>query len=90
MNKVIITDCVQHWPAMKNWCNLEYILKKIGPRFVPVEIGRSYTSFDWSQKLMTVENFIEDFVLPSKPKKIGYLAQHQLFNQVFLPLVVCF
>lgn len=77
-----MTDCIEHWPALKAWQNINYIIQKIGPRLVPVEIGKNYTSSTWSQKLMTVQTFIEKYVLPENPKQIGYLAQHQLFNQV--------
>lgn len=73
---------MKHWPALKKWDSVDYIYKKIGPRLVPVEIGKSYTSSTWSQKLMTVEAFIEKFFSPSPQEQIGYLAQHQLFNQV--------
>lgn len=78
----ILTDCIEHWPALKTWQNINYIVQKIGPRLVPIEIGKTYTSSAWSQKLMTAQTFIEKYVLPENPKQIGYLAQHQLFNQV--------
>merc|ERR1719422_2669872 len=36
---------------------------------------------DWTQQLMTVESFARDFLCPS-PSRVGYLAQHQLLDQV--------
>jgi len=66
-----------------------------GPRTVPIEIGSKYTDENWSQKLMTIEEFIHKFILidqkeqkekplnQSKSAK-GYLAQHPLFDQVCL------
>ena len=34
-----------------------------GPRTVPVEMGVRYTDEDWSQKLMTLSDFIDKHVL---------------------------
>lgn len=34
-----------------------------GPRTVPVELGSSYTKNDWSQKLMTVSQLIDEHIL---------------------------
>jgi lysine-specific demethylase 8 len=48
-----------------------------------VEIGGSYVEKDWTQKLMTLADFIDLYVVEdgsSKPK--GYLAQTQLFDQI--------
>lgn len=73
--------CMEHWPALEKWKDVNYIMEKMGPRTVPVEVGSSYASTNWSQKLMTVRSFIENFML-SDENGIGYLAQHQLFNQV--------
>jgi len=50
---------------------------------VPVEIGSKYTDDDWSQKLMTIEDFIQAFIVnPTSANNKGYLAQHPLFYQV--------
>lgn len=77
-----LSGCIKHWPALTKWDNVRYIYEKIGPRLVPVEIGSSYTSSNWSQKLMTVDAFIKNFFFSETEERIGYLAQHQLFNQV--------
>lgn len=70
-----------HWPAMKKWVDLEYLLKIAGSRTVPIEIGSHYTDASWSQKLMTLEEFIKKHYL-SESGDVGYLAQHNLFDQV--------
>jgi hypothetical protein len=60
-----------------------------GSRTVPVEIGSSYLSDDYSQQLMTVEKFISTFIAcPNQEhtQGTGYLAQHRLFDQVPLLL----
>lgn len=57
---------------------------KIGYRTVPVELGSKYTDEDWGQRLMTVQELLAHFELPSTggpPAPVLYLAQHQLFEQ---------
>lgn len=72
---------MEHWPALKKWKDLNYLIKLAGSRLIPVEIGSSYADADWSQKLITLEEFITTHVV-KKNDKPTYLAQHQLFNQV--------
>lgn len=48
---------------------------------MPVEIGSSYADAEWSQKLITLEEFINTRIIQEKEKPT-YLAQHQIFNQV--------
>ena len=62
--------------------SLEYINEIAGHRTVPVEVGSKYTDDGWSQKLITINQFINDHVLNCDENK-GYLAQHTLFDQVF-------
>ncbi|KAK2490724.1 hypothetical protein MC885_018475, partial [Smutsia gigantea] len=40
-----------------------------------------YTDEEWSQTLMTVSEFISRYIA-NEPRDIGYLAQHQLFDQI--------
>ena len=94
---VIITGALEHWPALgkqseykgRAWKNIEYLRKVAGFRTVPVEIGSSYLEDDWGQQLMTLNDFLDVFLLEKDDvdkkktkKKVGYLAQHQLFEQV--------
>lgn len=54
-----------------------------GCRTVPVEVGSRYTDEDWSQTLLTVNEFIDRYILNKDGvKALGYLAQHQLFDQI--------
>jgi len=54
-----------------------------GNRTVPVEIGSKYTDKDWTQKLMTITEFIQTFIVnQTSDNDKGYLAQHPLFHQV--------
>lgn len=77
---VILEGVADHWPCMKKW-SLQYIQEIAGCRTVPVEVGSRYTDEDWSQTLMTVNEFIHKYIL-SEAKDVGYLAQHQLFDQI--------
>ncbi|XP_007186385.2 bifunctional peptidase and arginyl-hydroxylase JMJD5 [Balaenoptera acutorostrata] len=77
---VILEGVADHWPCMKKW-SLEYIQEIAGCRTVPVEVGSRYTDEEWSQTLMTVNEFISKYIT-NEPKDIGYLAQHQLFDQI--------
>nr|XP_025866836.1 jmjC domain-containing protein 5 isoform X2 [Vulpes vulpes] len=77
---VILEGVADQWPCMKRW-SLEYIQEIAGCRTVPVEVGSRYTDEEWSQTLMTVNEFISRHIR-SEPKDVGYLAQHQLFDQI--------
>ncbi|KAF2675530.1 Clavaminate synthase-like protein [Microthyrium microscopicum] len=85
---LIISNSLNNWPALgdRPWDNPAYLLKHTigGRRLVPVEIGRSYTSEGWTQKMMSVREFLEAnmFTANVPPSKRGYLAQHDLFSQV--------
>ncbi|KAM9093990.1 bifunctional peptidase and arginyl-hydroxylase JMJD5 isoform 2-T3 [Sarcophilus harrisii] len=76
---VILEGIANHWPCMKKW-SLDYIQEIAGCRTVPVEVGSKYTDEEWSQSLMTVNEFISKYIV--NENDIGYLAQHQLFDQI--------
>lgn len=78
---VKLINCINHWPALTLWNDLEYIKRKAGNRTVPIELGKHYADSSYSQKLMKISDFIEQFFLKDS-KMVGYLAQHQLFDQV--------
>ncbi|XP_036593223.1 bifunctional peptidase and arginyl-hydroxylase JMJD5 isoform X2 [Trichosurus vulpecula] len=76
---VILEGIANHWPCMKKW-SVDYIQEIAGCRTVPVEVGSKYTDEEWSQRLMTVNEFISKYIM--NKNDIGYLAQHQLFDQI--------
>ncbi|GIY52151.1 lysine-specific demethylase 8 [Caerostris darwini] len=81
---VILNDSIKNWPAFSSrpW-SVDYVLEKARYRTVPIEIGSKYTDDNWTQKLMTVEEFVEKYIKhKSQQKEIGYLAQHSLFDQI--------
>lgn len=78
---VVVKNSFNHWPAMKqNRWTVNYLKSVAGSRTVPVEIGDKYTSENWTQKLLTVNEFIDKFIVEHNSS--GYLAQHQLFEQI--------
>ncbi|KAM6165486.1 bifunctional peptidase and arginyl-hydroxylase JMJD5 [Erethizon dorsatum] len=77
---VILEGVADHWPCMKKW-SVDYIQEIAGCRTVPVEVGSRYTDEDWSQTLMTVSEFISKYIT-NEARDVGYLAQHQLFDQI--------
>lgn len=79
---VVLRDCINHWPALQKWRSLEYIHKIAGNRTVPIELGSKYTDDTWSQKLMTVGEFITNYITEEISLSKGYLAQHRLFDQI--------
>lgn len=83
VSNLILTD----WPALhssKPWSNPEALLAKTfnGRRFVPIELGLSYTSSDFSQRIMKFADFTSKYLLNPQPDKLGYLAQHDIFSQI--------
>lgn len=83
---VILTDCINQWPAMTKWNQINYLLDACRSRVVPIEIGKNYTHENWSQDLVKFEDFFRRQFLDDSPyaddKRIEYLAQHNLFNQI--------
>ncbi|XP_042720438.1 bifunctional peptidase and arginyl-hydroxylase JMJD5 isoform X2 [Lagopus leucura] len=77
---VVLEGIIDHWPCMKKW-SVDYVCQVAGCRTVPVELGSRYTDEEWSQKLMTVNDFISQYIV-NEPECVGYLAQHQLFDQI--------
>nr|POF07655.1 lysine-specific demethylase 8 [Quercus suber] len=80
----IIPEAIDHWPALEAWNDPRYLLKVTlgGRRLVPVEIGSSYTEEGWAQRVITMRDFLNTYVLTDSPPAIGYLAQHDLFEQL--------
>ncbi|NXG45897.1 KDM8 protein, partial [Psilopogon haemacephalus] len=76
---VVLEGIIDHWPCMKKW-SVDYFCQVAGCRTVPVELGSRYTDEEWSQKLMTVGDFISQYIV--NENSVGYLAQHQLFDQI--------
>ncbi|POM63749.1 Hypothetical protein PHPALM_20811, partial [Phytophthora palmivora] len=71
---VIITGAMEFWPALgraagpeRAWKDVQYLRRVAGLRTVPVEVGSSYLGDDWGQELMTLNEFLDRYIL--SPKK---------------------
>lgn len=78
---------MKHWKSLELWKDIEYLKRVAGTRTVPIEVGSKYTEDDWAQQLITFSEYLETHI-SSKCTKIGYLAQHQLFQQVYLYFLI--
>lgn len=81
---IIITGSMSHWPAMssRKWSSISYLKRVMGHRTVPVEVGNHYMAENWQVQLLTVSNFLDQYLLHSPSNQVGYLAQVQLFDHV--------
>ena len=77
---VLIKNAVCDWPALEDW-SVDFFKVNFGFRTIPVEIGKRYTDDSWTQTLMTLSEFITKFIEEKNESK-GYLAQHELFQQI--------
>ena len=55
----LILGAIDHWPALERWTNMEYLRDALGPRHLPVEVGRDYSKDEWTQKVVRLEHFFE-------------------------------
>ncbi|XP_014364901.2 bifunctional peptidase and arginyl-hydroxylase JMJD5 [Papilio machaon] len=77
----ILENCINHWPALEKWKDQNYFIKLAGLRTVAIELGSDYTKSEWTQKLMTLEEFIKNYMF-NTDGPVGYLAQYQLFDHI--------
>lgn len=79
---------MDHWPAMglddpkRAWRDFDNLRAVAGNRTVPVEVGSHYLADNWGQSLMRFDEFLDQYICGDNGKT-GYLAQHQLFDQVW-------
>jgi [protein]-arginine 3-hydroxylase / protease len=78
----LLTNTINHWPALTKWSDMNYLINVAGQRTVPIELGQHYTHENWSQKLVKFEDFVHNYILADNSQTIGYLAQHELFDQI--------
>ncbi|KPJ10211.1 Lysine-specific demethylase 8 [Papilio machaon] len=77
----VLENCINHWPALEKWKDQNYFIKLAGLRTVAIELGSDYTKSEWTQKLMTLEEFIKNYMF-NTDGPVGYLAQYQLFDHI--------
>ncbi|PKU74206.1 lysine-specific demethylase JMJ30 isoform X1 [Dendrobium catenatum] len=79
---VIISNYIDHWPALTKWKDVDYLKSIAGDRTVPVEVGKNYLSSDWKQELITFSQFLDRIQTNISSADLTYLAQHPLFDQI--------
>lgn len=80
---VKLTNCIEHWPALHKWNDLNYLMKIAAYRTVPIELGRTYDDDDWGQNLFRFGDFLKEFMSEGDEASTkAYLAQHDLFDQI--------
>nr|XP_057904248.1 lysine-specific demethylase 8 isoform X2 [Doryrhamphus excisus] len=69
LKAVVLEGTIEHWPALNEhpW-SVDYLRAVAGCRTVPVEVGSRYTDEEWSQKLMTLSEFIDRYVSKTIPE----------------------
>jgi len=85
---LVITGAITHWKALNEWINLKFF-DQFGNRIVPIEIGNHHEQ-GWKEQTITMHQFCREYLIPSnrssktgeKCPKVGYLAQHTLFDQL--------
>ncbi|CRK99551.1 CLUMA_CG012868, isoform A [Clunio marinus] len=78
-----LVNCIDLWPAITKWKDLNYLMKIAGYRTVPIELGKKYDNDDWSQGMFRFGEFLKTFMsTQSDTNQIAYLAQHDLFDQI--------
>eukprot|EP00898_Chlorokybus_atmophyticus_P007899 jgi/Chlat1/810/Chrsp104S01274 len=90
----VLRGCMDSWPALSKWTDVEYLKRVAGARTVPVEVGAHYLEDDWTQELMTLRTFVDEHLNRvddvaggneaevKAPPRRRYLAQHPLFEQI--------
>lgn len=61
---VLLAGAASHWPALQRWRDPDYLRQVTGCRTVPVEMGEHYLHRKWTQKLMTMADFLDNHVRP--------------------------
>lgn len=80
----ILTNCMDHWPALSKWIQPQYLLRVASHRIVPIEVGSNYTKESWTQYMVKFQDFFRRQLVDDvqSSDRIEYLAQHNLFDQI--------
>lgn len=62
---VVLRGAAKHWAGLEQWNQVDWIMRELGHRTVPVEIGRHLKGENWREQLMTVRSFVDQFIVPS-------------------------
>lgn len=83
---VILRGFINHWRCFNdhNWNDIHFWKKNYGRRTIPVELGFDYRSTQWEPVLITINQFIDKYILNinNDNHEIGYFAQSQIFEWI--------
>lgn len=81
----VLTGFASDWPAMNEhpWNSIDYLRSVAGRgRVIPVEVGKDYRTGDWTQRMMSWDDFLDVLEKDSTHSQtILYMAQHNLLSQ---------
>jgi len=80
----ILAGFASDWPAMTEhpWHSIDYLRSVAGRgRVVPVEVGKDYRADDWTQRMMSWDDFLDVLEDPTRSQTVLYMAQHNLLSQ---------
>ncbi|KZT28683.1 Clavaminate synthase-like protein [Neolentinus lepideus HHB14362 ss-1] len=82
----VLKGYINDWPATTDrpWRSPAYLCHVAGPgRVVPVEVGSDYRASDWTQTIMSWNEFLDKLCSPpdGTTQTVLYLAQHNLLAQ---------
>ena len=69
------------WPAVEKW-TFEYLSSQYGHRLVPVEVGESYLSEDWSVQLISLRECLQRLEEINSNNYPLYMAQFDLLTHI--------
>ncbi|XP_066353336.1 lysine-specific demethylase JMJ30-like isoform X2 [Miscanthus floridulus] len=78
---VILSGCIEHWPARTKWKDIKYLQSIAGDRTIPVQVGKNYACTELKQELITFSQFLER-MWSSDSANLACVAQHQLLDQI--------
>lgn len=79
----LMKKCIDEWPALHRWKDVNYLNSIAGHRLVPVEIGKSYLDSDWTQNTVKLHDFLNELTSnTATSKNNAYLAQYDLLSAI--------
>ena len=80
---LILTGGMNHWPALTRWGDFPSLARRVGHRWVPVEVGGRYTSPGWRIEMRPLAEVLRLMAVGGEGGGAPpYLAQHDLFAQI--------
>jgi [histone H3]-dimethyl/trimethyl-L-lysine36 demethylase len=74
----VISGAGEGWPALYKWRDPEYLIRFTDDRVVPIECGENYLHCTWTQRLMPMTEFMENYVRPFKSEQRACSVAHNL------------